>query len=111
MLVADHIQILLCSNPIDMRKGADGLAGLIRDALNDEPLSGKIFVFQSKSGDRVKLLYWHFNGFAVWSKRIQQGRFRFPKENQNGTVSLTRSALRMILEGIDFESLQKKKSA
>lgn len=111
MLVGDQIQILLCSNPIDMRKGADGLAGIVREALGDEPLSGKLFVFQSRSGDRVKLLYWHFNGFAIWSKRIQRGRFRFPKGSNAGAVCLTRSALRMILEGTDFESLQKKKAA
>jgi transposase len=65
MLIADQVQILLCASPIDMRKGADGLSGIIRDALNEEPLSNKIFVFQSRSGDRVKLLYWHHNGFAV----------------------------------------------
>jgi transposase len=111
MLVADQIQILLCSDPIDMRKGADGLAGIVRDVLKDEPLSGKLFVFQSKGGDRVKLLYWHYNGFAIWSKRIQHGRFRFPKGSKTGIISMTRSALRMILEGIDFESIQKKKSA
>jgi transposase len=105
MLVPDQIQILLCAEPIDMRKGANGLAGIVRDALMEE-LSGKLFVFQGKRGDNVKIFYWHHNGFAVWSKRLQSGRFRFPKSG-SGTTPITRSALRMILEGVDLQSLAK----
>jgi transposase len=107
MLVSDQVQILLCTEAIDMRKGANGLAGLVRDALGEEPLSGKLFVFQGKRGDSVKIFYWHHNGFAVWSKRLQSGRFRFP-QGVDGRMQLTRSALRMLLEGIDLRSLQKK---
>ncbi len=106
MLVSDQIQILLCTEPIDMRKGANSLAGLVRDGLNEEPLSGKLFVFQSKRRDSVKLLYWHYNGFAVWSKRMQSGKFKFPPGSES--MALTRSALRMILEGIDLKSLRQK---
>jgi transposase len=107
MLVSEQqIQILLCTEPIDMRKGANGLAGIIRDALLEEPLSGKLFVFRGKRSDNVKIFYWHHNGFAVWSKRLQAGQFRFP-EGTTDTMQISRSALRMILEGIDLHSLQK----
>lgn len=106
MLVPDQIQILLCTDPIDMRKGANGLSGIVRDALMEEPLSGKLFVFQSKRGDSVKIFYWHHNGFAVWSKRLQEGRFFFPR-GESGTTHITRSTLRMILEGVDLKSLRK----
>jgi len=106
MLVPDQIQILICTEPIDMRKGADSLAGVVRDSLSEEPLSGTLFVFRGKRGDSVKILYWHHNGFAVWSKRLQTGRFRFPKV-ATSTAKMTRSALRMILEGIDLESFKK----
>ena len=105
MLVPEQIEILLCTEAIDMRKGADGLAGIVREVLNAEPLSRKLFVFQGKRKDRVKILYWHYNGFAVWSKRLQSGRFRFP--TGSGGMTLTRSALRMILEGIDLETLRR----
>ena len=106
MLVPEQqIQILLCAEPIDMRNGANGLAGIVRDALMED-LSGKLFVFQSKRGDSVKIFYWHHNGFAVWSKRLQSGRFRFPKGTA-GTMQISRSALRMILEGIDLQSLRR----
>ena len=104
MLIPDQIEILLCTEAIDMRKGADGLAGLVRDVLQDEPLARKLFVFQGKRKDRVKILYWHYNGFAVWSKRIQSGKFNFP--SGTGGVTLRRSALRMILEGVDLKSLR-----
>ena len=59
MLVSEQVQlqILLCSEPIDMRKGANALTGIIRDALMEGPLSGKMFVFQSKRGDSVKIFY------------------------------------------------------
>lgn len=107
MLVPEQqLQILLCTEPIDMRKGANCLAGIVRDALLEEPMSGKLFVFQSNRGDRVKIFYWHHNGFAVWSKRLQVGRYLFPKGG-SGTMQITRTALRMILEGIDLRSLRK----
>jgi len=107
MLVPEQqIQILVCTEPIDMRKGANGLAGIVRDALFDEPLSGKLFVFQGKRGDSVKIFYWHHNGFAVWSKRLQVGRFQFPK-SAGGAVQISRRALRMILEGVDLQALQR----
>jgi len=106
MLVPEQIEILLCTEAIDMRNGANGLAGLVRDVLKEEPLARKLFVFQSRRKDRVKILYWHHNGFAVWSKRIQTGRFNFP--SGAGKLALTRSALRMILEGIDLKSLRRE---
>ena len=106
MLVPDQIQILLCREPIDMRKGANSLAGIVRDALLEEPLSGKLFVFQSKRGDNVKIFYWHHNGFAVWSKRLQSGQFLFPK-GEAESMQITRSALRMILEGVNLESIRR----
>ena len=59
MLIPEQqIQVLLCTAPIDMRKGANSLAGIVRDALAEEPLSGKLFVFQGKRGDSVKIFYW-----------------------------------------------------
>ena len=101
MFVADQAQILFCAEPVDMRKHFNGLAGLVRDTLKEEPLSGKLFVFIGKRGDSVKILYWHHNGFAVWCKKLQRGRFNFPTSN-GSTLVLTRSALRMILEGFDM---------
>ena len=73
MFVDGQTQIMFCVEPVDMRKHFNGLAGLVRDTLKEEPLSGKLFVFIGKRGDTVKILYWHHNGFAVWSKKLQRG--------------------------------------
>lgn len=105
MLVPEQIEVLVCTEAIDMRKGADGLVGMVRELLKEEPLSRKLFVFQSKRRDRVKILYWHYNGFAVWSKRLQSGRYCLPTSGGSGVV-LSRRALRMILEGVDSNSLK-----
>jgi transposase len=102
LLVPEHqIQILVCAEPIDMRKGANGLAGIVRDALSEEPASGKLFVFRSRKGDSVKVFYWHHNGFAVWSKKMQTGKFAFPTTGE-GTLQISRRALRMLLEGVEL---------
>jgi transposase len=106
MLLPDQMEILVCTQAVDMRKGADGLAGLVRDVLKEEPISRKLFVFQGKRKDRVKLFYWHINGFAVWSKRIEQGKFKFP--SGDGNIRLNQRALRMILEGVDLKSLERR---
>jgi transposase len=108
MFVGDQIQILLCAEPVDMRKGAESLAGLVRDVLREEPLSGTLFVFYGKNKERVRVLYWHHNGFAMWTKRMQDGKFYFPEGK--GGLALTRSALRMILEGVDLKRLSLKSS-
>jgi transposase len=107
MFVGDQAQVLFCAEPVDMRKHFNGLAGLVRDTLKEEPLAGKLFVFVGKRGDTVKILYWHHNGFAVWSKKLQKGRFSFPA-GDGGALALNRRALRMILEGFDLTSMQRK---
>lgn len=106
MLLPDQIEILVCTQAIDMRKGADSLAGLVKELLKEEPISKKLFVFQGRKKDRVKLFYWHYNGFAIWSKRIEKGKFNFPSGDEN--IRLNQRTLRMILEGIDLNSLNRK---
>jgi transposase len=62
-------RVFLCTLPTDMRKSFDSLAGLIQQHLNQDPLAGDLFVFRSKRGDRVKLLYWDQDGLAIWYKK------------------------------------------
>jgi transposase len=59
------VRILLCTQPVDLRRSFDGLAAIVRDALGADPLSGHLFVFRNKAADRVKLLYWDQDGFAI----------------------------------------------
>ena len=102
MFFPEQLQILLCKEPVDMRKGFCGLEGLVRDFLGEEPLSGKLFLFRGKRGDTIKVFYWQRDGFAIWSKRLQRGSFGFPKESATSdvSVSISKAALRMILEGV-----------
>lgn len=97
MLLPDQMEIFVCCEATDMRKGFNSLAGLARDVMEEEPTHGKLFVFFNRNRDAVKLLYWHYNGFAVWNKRLQHGRYS-GLESKSGSIKITRSALRLLLE-------------
>src|SRR4029077_11013081 len=75
-------RVFLCLLPTDMRKSFDSLAGLVEQQLGQDPLAGDLFVFCSKRGDRLKLLYWDSDGLAIWYKRLEEGTFVFPTPDQ-----------------------------
>jgi transposase len=95
------VRIFLAAEPADMRKGFDGLAQLVRDVIAQDPLSGHFFVFRNRRRDRVKILYWDRDGFALWYKRLEKGVFRFP-EAKDGRVEVTPAEMAAVLEGIDL---------
>jgi transposase len=94
-------KVWLACGATDMRKGFDGLAVLVQQALADDPHSGAIFAFRGKRGDLVKLLWYDGQGLCLFSKRMDRGRFVWPM-TRTGTVSLTPAQLSMLLEGIDW---------
>jgi transposase len=87
-----------------MRKQFDGLAGLVRSALDDDPLSGHLYVFFNRAANRVKVLWYDRGGFAMYCKRLERGTFRFPKSIEKGRacVAIDAGELSLILEGIDL---------
>jgi transposase len=95
------IRIFLATEPVDMRKGFDGLSQLVRDRIAQDPLSGHLYVFCNKRRDRVKILYWDRDGLALWYKRLEKGSFRFP-EAKDGRVEVTPAEMAAVLEGIDL---------
>ena len=104
------VRVYIATQPIDGRKGADSLAVLIRQVFTHDPLSGHLYVFFTRRRDRVRLLYWDRNGFAMWSKRLQRGRFYLPFA-QDGKLraSATEAAeLALILEGIDLRGARRR---
>jgi transposase len=110
MLSLPLSRILVCTRHADLRKSFDGLAQLVREFLGADPLSGHLFVFRNKRGDRVKLLYWDSDGLAIWYKRLEQGTFRFPAAPGPGHGVEIRSAdLTMLLDGVDLESVKRQR--
>lgn len=109
----DHglgVRIYLCTCPADMRKGFDTLAALVREHLGHDPLSGHLFLFVGRSRDRLKIMYWDTDGFALWYKRLEEGTFRLPSaKNAGASVELKASELAMLLEGIDLTSIRRGK--
>lgn len=104
------VKIFLCLEPADMRRSFDGLAGMVEDVLEQDPLSGHLFVFRNRRADRVKLLYWDRDGLCIWYKRLEAGTFRFPT-SQPGQTSVTISAAEwaMLLDGVDLASVRRRK--
>lgn len=103
-------RIWLAVQPADMRCGFDRLAELAATVTGDDPLSGHLFVFRARSGDRLKILYWDRDGFALWYKRLEEGTFKLPKvEPQQRSVQLRASELAMMLDGIDLKSVKRSR--
>ena len=103
------VRIFLCTRHADMRRSFDGLAQLVREFLGADPLSGHLFVFRNKRGDRVKLLYWDSDGLAIWYKRLEEGTFRFPAATGDGAgVEIRAADLTMLLDGVDLGSVQRQ---
>ena len=98
------VRVFFATAPCDMRRGFDALGAMVRESFGDDPLSGHLFVFRSRRGDRLKILWWDRDGFVLWYKRLEKGTFRIgaaPAYNGLARIELDRRALAMLLEGID----------
>ena len=110
MLSLPSTGIYLCVEPTDMRKSFDSLAQLAREHLCGDPLSGAWFVFYSKRRDRLKILYWDRDGFALWHKRLEEGPFQFPTTVPGSKgLEISSSGLALILNGIDLTTVRQRK--
>lgn len=102
------VGVYLCTAPTDMRKGFDSLAALVTEHLGRDPLSGDLFLFLSRSKDRIKGLLWQPDGFSLWYKRLEEGTYRLPAYPPGQTsVTLKASELAMLLDGIDLRSVRR----
>jgi transposase len=98
------VQVLVATKPIDFRKGADGLAALIREMLGHDPFGGTIYVFRAKRADRLKIVAWDGSGLVMLWKRLEHGAFRWPPIS-DGVMRLTASQLAALLDGMDWSRL------
>ncbi len=104
------VRVFVATQPVDGRKGADSLMTVVRDVLAHDPLSGHLYVFFSRRCDRVRIIYWDRNGFAMWSKRLERGRFR-PVFSANGRLlasAIEAAELALVLEGIDLAGARRR---
>jgi transposase len=101
-------RIWLAAEATDMRCGFDRLAERVRAVIGQDPLSGQLFVFRSRRGDRLKILVWDRDGFLLWYKRLEAGVFKLPRVEAGArSVELRASELAMVLEGIDVSRLRR----
>jgi transposase len=97
LTVAAGTKVYLAAEPVDLRRGHDGLTALVRGALALDPYAGHFFVFIGKRSDRAKVLFWDRGGFVIYYKRLARGRFRLPR--------ITAGADRVVLDGTELAML------
>ncbi|HKD38522.1 MAG TPA: IS66 family insertion sequence element accessory protein TnpB [Pirellulales bacterium] len=108
--LSNQVKVFLALQPADMRKSFDSLAALVHDVLKLDPLSGHLFVFRSKRGDRIKILYWDAQGYALWYRRLEVGTFRFPIASEDTTsLAISATDLAMLLDGVELTSVRRSK--
>ena len=105
------VRVYLCLTACDMRKSFDGLHTLVREHLELDAFTGHLFVFASRRRDRVKILYWDRDGFAVWSKRLEEGTYAvtFAESAEERRREITAQELGALLSGIDLNHAQRRK--
>jgi transposase len=100
------VRVFVASVPVDLRRSFDSLAACTEQLLQQDPLSGHLFVFRNRPGDRVKILYWDRTGYCLWYKRLEKGTFRLP--SGPGGVEISAAELVLLLEGIDLAGARRQ---
>ncbi len=109
IMLPSAVRIFLCTRPTDMRKGFDGLTGLVQECFGQDPLTGHLFLFINRRRDRIKILYFDRDGLAIWYKRLEAGSFEMPRTDERDGIELEQAQLAMILSGIDMKSARQRK--
>jgi transposase len=106
-----HTRVYLVAGATDMRKQIDGLAALVVDVLEADPFSSHLFVFCNRARDKLKVLFWHNNGFWLWYRRLERQRFCWPNAREGEPVVLSVRELSWLLEGLDPKRVHGHKRA
>lgn len=107
--LANATRIYLATGPTDMRKGFDGLFGLVKQRLEEDPLTGHLFLFCNRPRTRLKVLFWDGSGLWVCAKRLEKGRFSWPQETeQTPKAAINQHELAMLLGGLDLSRTRRK---
>ena len=104
------VRVYLCLTACDMRKSFDSLHALVHEHLELDPFAGHLFVFTSRRRDRIKILYWDRDGFAIWAKRLEEGTYAMPSCSRDGAeLEITVEELGALLSGIDLSNASRRK--
>jgi transposase len=109
IMLPSAVRIFLCTRPTDLRKGFDGLSGLVQECFSQELLTGHLFLFTNRRRDRIKILYFDRDGLAIWYKRLEAGSFQMPRPIAGDGVELQPAQLAMLLSGIDLGTARQRK--
>ena len=104
------VRVLMAARPVDFRKGMNGLAALVKEHLKADPFSGTIYCFRSKRADRVKLVFWDGTGLCLFSKRLEDGKFLWPRI-EDGVMRLSAAQLAALIEGLDWKRVHVPRGA
>ena len=113
IVLPQTVRIFVCTQPTDMRRGFDGLSGMVEHLLKQDPLSGHLFVFRNRIRNRLKVLYWDGDGLAVWYKRLEKGTFQLPTDlaaadSSQASAEIKVRDLSLLLGGIDLSSARRR---
>jgi transposase len=103
-------KIYIAVESVDMRKGFDGLYGLVRDRLGKDPMSGHLFLFTNRGRSRLKALVWDGSGLWVCAKRLEKGRFRWPAAQEGRSITMRPEELAMLVNGLDVAEARPRKN-
>lgn len=103
--ISDDIKIMVCTQPIDMRKQINGLINLVVESLNQDPQSKQMFIFFGRSKDKIKAILWDKNGFILLYKKLEKERFTFPQDIHS-PIEINNDLFQAMLRGFDFYSLK-----
>jgi transposase len=106
--LSDARRYFLYRKQADMRKGFDGLCGLVRQELGKDPLSGDIFIFFNRRRNQVKLLLWERDGFSLYHKRLERGTYELPSVHLNTSSEINIQELLLILQGISLKHIRRR---
>ena len=103
LTLGPQVRVFVCTQATDMRKSFDGLSGMVEGVVKQSPLSGHLFVFRNRRGDKLKVLYWAGDGLCIWAKRLEKGTFELPMGQGSG-VEISQAELNMLIDGVALDS-------
>lgn len=108
--IQSNVRIFVATVATDMRKGFDGLQGIVIGVLEQDPMSGHLFLFLNRRRDKLKVLYWDGDGLAIWYRRLEQGTFQMLNVQEGAKqVEIRSEELTMLLRGIDLNNVRRRK--